>query len=570
MELVEGPSLRDALRERSSLIIDDVVRIGRQLAVALDHLHGQGLVHRDVKPGNIMLAPDGTAKLCDMGLARPMMTGATVTETKMVVGTPIYMAPEAAREGRLVAASDTYALGLTLYQCLTGEVPLAGTTAVDTLMARQHQRPGRVRAERPECPRWLDRLIDRMLDPDPKLRPTAADVAQALAEGSFGWRPHRRHLIRASVIAGIVLVGAAAVEFGLGAKDSPPDPADDPVANELLVTQEVFENGTIFKIVDGHNRAVLDLRSPAKWNEKAAPFFQNHHVAFSDLNGDGRRDMVFGIADPTVERQLEIYYRRADGGLALSDEWNLHFNVDYEDEVFDAFLPCDVVCSDLSGDGRPEIVIGQRSTPYYPGAVRVFEPSGREMLRVLHPGQVANVVVGDRDRDGRGELYVGATNNFIAENPGRESSPVVFVVAAEWDRSGQVLDLFAPGRRLAAITPSGIEVVYISFEPQRLVESTTPWRYAAVARIKENAESQYLEVKSDRISWKNDTRFINLRAFFFDSKLRLTGGVWNSVILSRLNAHEDDPDRVSQLAVTYWNGSTWQPDVCAIPQRENH
>jgi hypothetical protein len=192
------------------------------------------------------------------------------------------------------------------------------------------------------------------------------------------------------------------------------------------------------------------------------------------------------------------------------------------------------------------------------------------MLRVLHPGQVANVVVGDRDRDGRGELYVGATNNFIAENPGRESSPVVFVVAAEWDRSGQVLDLFAPGRRLAAITPSGIEVVYISFEPQRLVESTTPWRYAAVARIKENAESQYLEVKSDRISWKNDTRFINLRAFFFDSKLRLTGGVWNSVILSRLNAHEDDPDRVSQLAVTYWNGSTWQPDVCAIPQRENH
>ncbi len=564
MELVEGSNLRTALEDRERLVLDDVIVIGGRIAAALEHLHAQGLVHRDVKPGNIMLAPEGVAKLCDMGLARPMAAGATVTETEMVVGTPAYMAPEMAREGELVAASDVYALG----QCLTGKVPLAGTTAVDTLMARQHGRPGRARTERPECPRWLDRLLDRMLDPEPNLRPTAAEAARSLVQRRFGWRPHRRYLIRAAAVAGIVLVAGAAVEFGLRAKDSPPDPADDPVANELLMTRENFENGSIFKIVDGHNRAVLDLRSPAKWNEKGAGFFGNHHVAFSDLDGDGRRDMVFGIGDATVERQLEIYHRRADGDLALSDAWNLHLDFRYDDEVFDAFLPCDVVCSDLSGDGRPEIVIGQRSTPYYPGAVRVFEPSGREMLRILHPGQLANVVVGDHDRNGRGELYIGATNNFIAENPGRESSPVVFVVSAEWDRPGQILDLFAPGRRLAATTPSGIDVVYISFEPQRLIESVTPWRYAAVGRIKQNAESQYLEVRSDRISWKNDTSFINLRAFFFDSKLRLTGGVWNSVILSRLDAYADDPDLRSQLAVTYWNGAEWQPEVCSIPQAE--
>jgi len=85
MELVDGQSLREALVEHDRLILDDVILIGRQIAGALDHLHGQGLVHRDVKPGNIMLSPEGKAKLCDMGLARPMMAGATVTETKMVV-----------------------------------------------------------------------------------------------------------------------------------------------------------------------------------------------------------------------------------------------------------------------------------------------------------------------------------------------------------------------------------------------------------------------------------------------------------------------------------------------------
>jgi len=568
MELVEGSSLRTVLEERERLTLDDVVLIGRQIASALDHLHVQGLVHRDVKPGNIMLAPAGAAKLCDMGLARPMATGATVTETEMVVGTPAYMAPEMAREGELVAASDVYALGLTLYQCLTGEVPLARTTAVDTLMARQRTRARPVRALRPECPRWLGRLLDRMLDPDPDLRPTAAEVALSLEKRRFGWRPHRRHLIRAAAVLVIALVAAAAVEFGLRVKDSPTDPADDPVANELLMTQENFENGAIFKIVDGHDRAVLDLRSPVRWNEKGAGFFRNNHVAFSDLDGDGRRDMVFGIGDATVERQLEFYHRQADGGLTLTETWDLHLEVRYDDEVFDAFLPCDVVCSDLSGDGRPEIIIGQRSTPYYPGAVRVFEPSGREILRILHPGQIANVVVGDRDRDGRGELYIGATNNFVAENMGRESSPVAFVVATDWDQPGQVLDLFASGRRLAAAAPPGMDVVYISFKQQHLVEAVTPWRYAVVGRIKTAAESQYLEINSDRLSWKNDTAFINLRTFFFDSGLRLTGGTWNSVILNRLEANEDDPDLRSQLAVTYWNGTDWQSDVCTIPQAD--
>ena len=143
MELVVGQSLRDLLTERKKLDPSEVVAIGRQVAAALAHLHGLGIIHRDIKPGNILLAADGVVKLCDMGLARPLEEGMTVTETEMVVGTPAYMAPEQGLGADLTAASDVYGLGLTLYQCLTGSVPLTSETAVATLTRRQRETASR-------------------------------------------------------------------------------------------------------------------------------------------------------------------------------------------------------------------------------------------------------------------------------------------------------------------------------------------------------------------------------------------------------------------------------------------
>jgi len=568
MELVEGSNLRTALEEPESMSLDDVIVIGGRVAAALDHLHAQGLVHRDVKPGNIMLALDGVAKLCDMGLARPMAAGATVTETEMVVGTPAYMAPEMAREGELVAASDVYALGLTLYQCLTGEVPLARSTAVDTLMARQRNRARPVRALRPECPRWLNRLLDRMLDPDPDLRPTAAEVALTLEKRRFGWRPHRRHLIRAAALVGSALLVAAAVGLGLRIVDSPPDPADDPVANELMLSIEAWDNGTAFNVFDGYGRPVHQFSSNAGRSVEKQKLFKTRQIGFADLDGDGRQDMVFADPDHAAAEQLEIHRRLPDGSSELAASWNLHMDVEYEGERFGKFAPTDIECTDLSGDGDPEIIIIDCSSPYYAAAVRVFKPDGTELLRVLHPGQLSNFRTGDRDRDGRSEIYIGTTNNFHSQNRGNSSSPALFVVETDWTKEGQVLDLFGPGRTMAATTPNGIETHYISMANQRLVPPLTPWRYCFISGVSAVGGDQFLAVHADRTTWKNTTKTSFLRSFMFDALLRVTDGMW---VVGPLEGREIDPEveaSPEQLAVTYWNGTDWQPEVCAIPQAD--
>ena len=566
MELVDGPSLRRLLGEGEPFEVDRVVELGRQIAGALDHLHGQGLVHRDVKPGNILIAPDGTAKLCDLGLARPLVEGVTVTATEMVVGTPAYMAPELGRGGDLVAASDVYALGLTLYQCLSGAVPLSGSTAVETLMVRQRTRPPRLRRARRDCPRWLDRLIGRVLDPDPDGRPTAAEVARALDQRRFAWRPRPAEVVRVVGAAGALVLAIGAWTVIPRSEQSVPDPALDPVANELMVSIENFDSGSVYRVVDGHGRPVHTLASRSPLSRRTREYFHTSNVAFADLDGDGRQDVVFADSDSAVSDQLEIYRRRPDGGVELATSVNLNFQLDYEGESFGKFIPYDVECSDLSGDGFPEVVVAQRSQPYYPAAVRVFDASGGELLRALHPGQVANVEVGDRDRNGRAELYVGATNNFTVE-PGEDgSSPVVFVVETDWSRYGQVLDLFGPGRTIAAAVPTGMEVQFLLFPLQRVAPPLTPWPFAVVAEISPNAGEQFLRVHTDRLSWDDRKPLMNMRSFYFDREVSLTSAMWNISALSRIGINVREDDHPDQLRVLYWNGTTWQPDVCRIPQ----
>lgn len=368
MELVHGRSLRELLAERGTLAIDEAGALGSQVASGLTHLHQRGLVHRDIKPGNIMVAEDGTAKVCDMGLARPLARGTTVTETAMVVGTPAYMAPEQATAAELTSASDVYALGLTLYQCLTGSVPLEGETAVETLMLRQKARPPRIRGGTIDCPRWLDRLLRWMLEPVPEGRPTTKQVEQALMNSRVGRRLSRRTVTRVVVTA---LVAAAVLVAGLVVRERLATVALDATAG-LGFRVEPFQNGSAVEILDDYGNVLHRVFLERQWNPDLVGRHVRRVVAIGDLNGDGFEDAVVARQDRPPTNPVEIYLRQSDGSLGPALTYPATTGFKYEDESFDFFEPADVHCSDLDADGVSEIVLVENNIGFYPATVRVL------------------------------------------------------------------------------------------------------------------------------------------------------------------------------------------------------
>jgi TolB-like protein len=185
MPYVEGESLRDRLRRQTQLSLEDAVRITREVALALDFAHKHGIVHRDVKPENILLTSDGQALLADFGIARGLAAGAsgtTLTATGVVVGTAAYMSPEqASSERTLGPASDVYSLGAVCYEMLAGEPPFTGATA-QAIIAKMMSSPApSVRRIRGSVPETVDSVVRRALAPVPADRwATAGEFAKAL------------------------------------------------------------------------------------------------------------------------------------------------------------------------------------------------------------------------------------------------------------------------------------------------------------------------------------------------------------------------------------------------------
>jgi eukaryotic-like serine/threonine-protein kinase len=180
MELVEGPTLRQLVQDTGGLPVRDVVKLGTQVADALDAAHRAGLVHRDVKPANVLVPPRGPVKVTDFGIAKAAGID-DLTKTGTVMGTARYLAPEQVSGKPTDARTDVYALGLLLFECLTGHPPFGGDTDVATAMARLTTSAPSIRAERPDVPPALDDVIHRCLARNPEQRfDSAADVREAL------------------------------------------------------------------------------------------------------------------------------------------------------------------------------------------------------------------------------------------------------------------------------------------------------------------------------------------------------------------------------------------------------
>src|SRR5205814_1743973 len=188
MKVVEGGQL-DAVVKREPMPIRHAVELIVKVARTVHYAHEHGILHRDIKPGNILLDQKGEPHLTDFGLARLVETESTVTRTLEVLGTPSYMAPEQAvgNNEAVTSAADVYGLGAVFYQLLTGQPPFAGGTTYETIKLLLDTEPRQPRVLNPKSDRDLSTICLKCLDKDPKRRYSSA---LALAEDLERWLKH--------------------------------------------------------------------------------------------------------------------------------------------------------------------------------------------------------------------------------------------------------------------------------------------------------------------------------------------------------------------------------------------
>jgi len=211
LEFVDGPSAHTALARAGRLPVGAAVRVGIDIARALQFLHDRNYVHRDVKPDNVLLHPDGVAKLADLGLAKRLSDDSHLTSVNQGVGTSYYMPYEQALNAALVdGRSDVFALGATLYHLLTGQVPFPGSTHDEIVRGKEAGRWVPADRVNPAVPAVLAEILAATLARDPRARfQEAADLAAALEDTGLA---------------------TALPSFGPAGADAPP-PGDPPPEN---------------------------------------------------------------------------------------------------------------------------------------------------------------------------------------------------------------------------------------------------------------------------------------------------------------------------------------------------
>jgi serine/threonine protein kinase len=492
MPLLQGETLEERLRREAPLPGVEVLRIGRQIALGLAAAHAVGLIHRDVKPSNIMLVNGGVVSgqcrtvsddardahlfmqgitgggacnesalsvddtepqrvtatthhspltthhspfrvmLLDFGLARAVGGDAHLTQSGVVVGTPAYMAPEQARGDPVDQRSDLFSLGCVLYRSSTGKLPFPGRNALDTLLALAQHEPPSPAELNPDLPPGLSELIVKLLARQPEERyPTARGVVEALdavAAGRGSQTARPRRRGRRTWASLAAAALLAVVALGVWSLR----PTHLPWAHEP------------------HDPATVDLFLPAVHHD--AGLYPNA-VAVADFNGDGKPDLVIGHLQ---SHSVGVLLGNGDGTFrppltATIGEWFVH----------------SLTVADLNGDGKPDLVV------VVDNHVAVLLGKGDGTFRPPVPCSAGTnpvrVTVADFDGDGKPDLAVanregtvsilrgngdGTFQAAVTSSVGKECKAVI---VGDFDRDGKldlaVLDAHA--RRIGVLRGKG-------------------------------------------------------------------------------------------------------------------
>ena len=327
MEYVEGDTLADELRRRGRLPSDEVIAIGIQLCAALDAAHAAGLVHRDIKPQNVLRRPDGHVKIADFGIARSL-AATSHTELGTVLGTAAYLAPEQARGEQVTPAADIYSLGVVLYELLIGRTPYEADTLPELVLKREQgavEPPGKLV---PGVPPGLDRVVMRCLAVRPEDRPaSAAALARELADPGetratkvlpapvAASAPRRRRLLAAAAVVAVVLAAVLALALGSSSGKHPattqaaPPPTTTAAAATTTTPPPTTTTTTSPTTPE---QALASLRTAVA---QAAASGQLDPSAADDLNhrlDDVARAIQEGNPDDAAQKLVDFQQRLAD------------------------------------------------------------------------------------------------------------------------------------------------------------------------------------------------------------------------------------------------------------------
>lgn len=403
LEHLAGGSLKDRLRI-GPIPVEETLRIAAEVLRGLAALHARGIVHRDVKPGNILFDEAGDAKLADFGLALPLDRDETRTlAIGSLLGTAEYLSPEQALAKPADPRSDLFAVGVVLFEMLTGELPYPSASTIESLLLRVSRPARRLRDLRAEIPRWLERLVGRLLERDPEQRySSAAEVLADLGRrrARLGRRAWRR----------ILALAAAVGALGLGLwwlevrRSVPRFVALRPIGIETeLGIEAVDAQGRPLWRKPNASIRVATVQALARL-ERGAP---RRLLVFLGREDQLRPEQYGSLAVLDPESGAEL--RRLDLRLRTSDPFP---------GTPDRFHPAGLAAVDLDGDGLDEVIASYTHVPGWASFATLYEPAlDRTRTVAALAGHHVFALARDLDGDGRSELLFTGINSVLGRYP---------------------------------------------------------------------------------------------------------------------------------------------------------